>query len=43
MNFTFKDTPRLGGDLDLAAWRHARLMKDLSQPGNLVVGDNAAQ
>ena len=43
MNFTFKDTPRLAGDLDLAAWLYARLIKGLSQPGNLAVGDNAAQ
>ena len=34
---------RLGGDLDLAAWHHAGLMKDLSQPGILTAGDNAAQ
>ena len=29
--------------MDLAAWHHARLMKDLSQPGILTAGDNAAQ
>jgi hypothetical protein len=43
MNCTFKHAPRLGRDLDLAVWLHARLMKDISQPGNLVVGDDAAQ
>jgi tetratricopeptide (TPR) repeat protein len=34
---------RLDGDLDLAAWHHARLMNDLSQPEILLAGDNAIQ
>jgi hypothetical protein len=34
---------RLEGNLALAAWHHTRLMKDLSHPGILTAGDNAAQ